>query len=296
MIAGTQNHLKTKRLKRLLKRPLYQVVGILESIWLLCIDCADEGDIGKFTNEEISDYLEWDGCPNELVRCLQESGWFDTDDAGRPVVHDWMENCPNFVKDRVRKRHARDCKRPIPNVLPTYESSDADNKGQEQDTPHLVPSIPNPTNPNQSESIPSAPLPPEPESGGQAGRNGFRSGWAGVADKLTEMGASRWREAINDAKDVGCNPGLAKTLIEYGKANGYGVGAIIVRLGKARPTLALDAGWPEKPAPKAKAPETKTDIPQHEARRTDIIRQLRKAKKSNDEINAALTAEGLSTI
>lgn len=108
MKAGTHNHLKVKRLKRLLKLPLYRAVGILETLWLLCIDCCDEGNVGKFTDEEIADYLEWDGDASELVRALSDSGWTDSDTNGRPVVHDWLEHCPEFIRDRIRKRRARD--------------------------------------------------------------------------------------------------------------------------------------------------------------------------------------------
>jgi hypothetical protein len=59
MIAGTQNHLKAKRLMRKLGIPSYRAVGLLESIWLLCAECCDEGNIGKFTDEEIAEEIGW---------------------------------------------------------------------------------------------------------------------------------------------------------------------------------------------------------------------------------------------
>jgi hypothetical protein len=166
MKAGTQNHVKTKRLKRVLGIPLYRAVGILESIWLLCCDCCDEGNIGKFTDDEIADYLEWDGKPSELVCGLAESGWTDTDDTGRPVVHDWLEHCPEYIKERVRKRQVRAAKS---NKQTTYVLPKPDNSGQVRDQPPLVPSIPNPTQPNQFQPNPTK-IPPG--GGGASPSNG----------------------------------------------------------------------------------------------------------------------------
>lgn len=157
MKAGTQNHLKVKRLMRLLNAPMYRVVGILETLWLLCTDCCDEGNVGKYTDEEIADYLGWDGpqSPSELVRALSDSGWIDQDEEERLVVHDWLEHCPEYIRDRVRKRQARDSK---PRKQKTYVSSKPDNCGQSRTDavvagacPTLsesVPSIPNQSQPN----------------------------------------------------------------------------------------------------------------------------------------------------
>ncbi len=163
MKAGTHNHLKMKRLKRLLQVPLYRAVGILEMLWLLCVDCCDEGNIGKFTDEEIADYLEWDGDACELVRALANSGWLDANTEQRYVVHDWLEHCPSFIKDRVRMRRAREVKEQK-NTLPdhqqrTYVSSSPNNlepsrTDHEPDAACHVSSYSIP-----SQSIPTQPIP-----------------------------------------------------------------------------------------------------------------------------------------
>lgn len=125
MKAGTHNHVKTKRLKRLLGIPLYQAVGILETLWLLCTDCCDEGNIGKFTDEEIADYLEWDGSDSfALVQALLNSGWLDRCDVNRYVIHDWLEHCPQYIKDRLRMRESRVSKA---NKITTYASPEPNN-------------------------------------------------------------------------------------------------------------------------------------------------------------------------
>jgi len=161
MKAGTHNHMKTKRLKRLLGIPLYRAVGILETIWLLCADCCDEGNIGKFTDEEIADYLEWDGDASELVRALSDSGWTDSDKDSRLVVHDWLEHCPEYIKDRVRKREARSVKVAKTgndfNKQRTYEQSEPDKTGQDRTkTGH------DPATTVYSQPIPTQPIPTNP--------------------------------------------------------------------------------------------------------------------------------------
>jgi hypothetical protein len=150
MKAGTQNHLKVKRLMRLLNAPMYRAVGILETLWLLCQDCCDEGNIGKYTDDEIADYLGWDGpqTASELVRALSDSGWTDPDDEERLVVHDWLEHAPEYIRERVRKRIARGGKA---RKQKTYAQSKPDKVGQTPDQPPFVPSIPNQSQPNPTQ-------------------------------------------------------------------------------------------------------------------------------------------------
>ena len=142
-------------------------INVLETIWLLCSDCCDQGNIGKFTDDEIADYLEWEGSPEVLVKSLIDAGWVDEHEDYRLVIHDWLEHCPEFVRERVRKRHMREAKagrKPSSDQeIRTYVSSEADKPGtntdkggtaadktgQGRDKPPLVPSIPNPTQPNQ---------------------------------------------------------------------------------------------------------------------------------------------------
>lgn len=111
MLIGTLNHVKVKRLKRLLGIPLYSTMGVLESIWQLCMECCDEGNIGKFTDEEIAEHIEWHGSAQKLIDALTESGWFDKCETERLVVHDWWAHCPDFIRNRVQKRKARRIKK-----------------------------------------------------------------------------------------------------------------------------------------------------------------------------------------
>jgi len=159
MKAGTHNHVKVKRLKRLLGVPLYRAVGILETIWLLCIDCCDEGNLGKFTDDEIADYLEWDGDPHQLVSALASSGWIDSHESHRFVVHDWFSHCPDFIRERVRMRHGRAKKDREQREIRTYDASAANKSEQNRtDGEHSAACSPlvqsSPVQPSPTNSLP----------------------------------------------------------------------------------------------------------------------------------------------
>jgi hypothetical protein len=261
MKAGTQNHLKVKRLKRLLGVPLYQAVGILETLWLLAIDCCDEGDVGKYSDEEIADYLEWGGSASELVRALADAGWIDPDQSGRYVIHDWLEHAPEFIRERVRKRRERKSKserRLIDSSnQTTYAQSAADNTGRsrtDQDQPPLVPSIPNPTNPNQcSPSLVS---------------DGEREG---LIETVAKRGVHNARTAVANAVARGCS-------VEQIRA------AARACDGKALLT-AIEAMKPTGDRHKLEASK--------QSKAVEIIRRGRREKRSDPQIVEELRSQGL---
>lgn len=112
MKTGTTEHPKFKHLKALLGKPEYVVVGVLESIWMKTAQFKDHGGIGQWTDEQIAQAVEWDGDAAALIRSLVDSKWIDQDRVYRLVIHDWTEECPHYVHERIRKREAR--KRTIP--------------------------------------------------------------------------------------------------------------------------------------------------------------------------------------
>jgi len=101
--AGTHNMIKFKRLQRCLKLPLWQAVGLLEALWQLTAKDTPRGDIGRFSDEDIAAWLEYDGNALELTEALEESGWLDYSEEHRLVVHDWHMHAPNYVKGNVSR-------------------------------------------------------------------------------------------------------------------------------------------------------------------------------------------------
>ena len=109
MKVGAKDHIKIKRLKRALNIPLYQAIGILETLLQVVAQSADDGAIGRYSNEDIAIELEWEGDADTLVAALVDSGWLDRCSSSRLVVHGWLEHAPNFIKDRLKKRNQRTC-------------------------------------------------------------------------------------------------------------------------------------------------------------------------------------------
>ena len=107
MKIGSKDHIKVKRLKRALEIPLYQAIGILETLFQVTAQSADDGAIGRYSNSDIAIELEWPGDPDALIAALLESGWLDKAEVGRLTVHDWADHCPDFIKDRLRKRNQK---------------------------------------------------------------------------------------------------------------------------------------------------------------------------------------------
>jgi hypothetical protein len=107
MKAGTDSKLKFAGLKRQLKLPFWQVVGVLEAIWHVALRNAPAGDVGRLTNEEIASAIEWDGDADELIAALVKSRWLDTDPEYRLIIHDWSEHCPNYLKGGYTNGHKK---------------------------------------------------------------------------------------------------------------------------------------------------------------------------------------------
>lgn len=104
MIHTTISLIKFKRLQRRLGMKLYEIVGILESLWMTTSLNAPQGDIGKLSNEDIAAALEYPGNEDELISALVETGWLDKDETYRLLVHDWANHAPNFIKGALARR------------------------------------------------------------------------------------------------------------------------------------------------------------------------------------------------
>ena len=104
---GTELTVKFLKLKRRLGLPLWQCKGLLESLWNLTAASAPEGDIGRFSNEDIAASIEWKGDENELINALVETKWLHTDSEYRLYVHDWSDHAPNFVKGNFTKHNKK---------------------------------------------------------------------------------------------------------------------------------------------------------------------------------------------
>jgi hypothetical protein len=111
MKSGTPELMKFKRLQRRLGCTIAQLVGHLELLWIATAKNAPEGDIGRFSNEDIAIACYWEDDPDLFVHALTECGWLDVSDEWRLLVHDWAQHAPTWVGGNL-KRHGRDFRRP----------------------------------------------------------------------------------------------------------------------------------------------------------------------------------------
>jgi hypothetical protein len=85
----------------------YEVVGILESLWILVKTSLPQGDIGKYTNERIAASIGWRKPADELVNQLVITGWLDEHPEHRLVVHDWGQHAPQYIRRRLERKGLR---------------------------------------------------------------------------------------------------------------------------------------------------------------------------------------------
>ena len=104
MKAGTIEKVKFSVLKSLLNVPRYQAIGILEGLWYFTSLNAPDGAIGRFSDLEITCWLEWPSASSSLLmECLISAGFIDECQANRLVIHDWPAHCPTYVKGNMAK-------------------------------------------------------------------------------------------------------------------------------------------------------------------------------------------------
>ena len=147
---STPDSMKFKRLKRRLALPTYQVVGLLELLWIATQKNSPRGDIGRFDDEAIAVELDWAGCPAELIKALVETGWLDADPIHRLLVHGWSEHAPRYIHGIMARADGfavqttvGDCSTPLQS--PTVVKPQLTDSGQ-----HAGARLPNLTKPKTS--------------------------------------------------------------------------------------------------------------------------------------------------
>jgi hypothetical protein len=157
MKLGTTAHPKFRRLQRELGLPLYAVVGLLESLWMLAAQFAEDGDLSRFPSQEIADYTGYEGDATQLVETLIACRWLDRNDQ-ELTIHDWIEHRPDYLADRMRKRTERAEKAKNTGISENHAGTyreDLSMSATVQDIPGK--SLPNPTQPNQTKPIQTQP-------------------------------------------------------------------------------------------------------------------------------------------
>lgn len=64
-------------LAELLGVPLPEALGVLIDLWLWALDIAPDGDLNRFSPEDIASALEWGGEAETIISALKKSGFLD---------------------------------------------------------------------------------------------------------------------------------------------------------------------------------------------------------------------------
>jgi hypothetical protein len=80
-----------------------EAIGFLNLLFDFTASNAPRGDIGKFADGAIARGCMYPGDPRKFIECLVAAGWLDSDPTHRLLVHDWPENCEQWVKLKVQK-------------------------------------------------------------------------------------------------------------------------------------------------------------------------------------------------
>lgn len=98
---GTENLAKFKLLMADLGLALWEVRGLLDSLWKFTRDNCPAGDIGRFDPAEVCVMIGWNRTPPEvLFDALKKRRWIDEPQpcgCRVAIVHDWPEHCEMSV-------------------------------------------------------------------------------------------------------------------------------------------------------------------------------------------------------
>ena len=104
MKRGASRHPKLAHLCRELGTTRRDAVGLLELLWEYTGEYAPKGDIGRFTDSDIANAVDWKGNAGELIEGLVAAGWLDRCTENGLVVHDWEDHAPDYIRKRLARQ------------------------------------------------------------------------------------------------------------------------------------------------------------------------------------------------
>jgi hypothetical protein len=78
-------------------------------LWMWCVEYAPDGDLSRYSAEEVEFALGWTLDPGVLFAALRTCGFIEDKDDGRMVIHDWEEHQGKWLaklddnRRRIRK-------------------------------------------------------------------------------------------------------------------------------------------------------------------------------------------------
>jgi len=108
-LRAVPDHPKFANLKAILGQPKGPVLGWLEAIWHFTGRFTPQGNIGKYPDDTIEAWVEWDGKPGELIAALIRAAWLNADPTHRLLVHDWAQHADKATKNALARAKLAFC-------------------------------------------------------------------------------------------------------------------------------------------------------------------------------------------
>lgn len=111
-----RSHPKIKKAARLANVSEPEMVGLLHYMWWWALDYAPDGDVTRYSQDDIEMAVDWNGTPGAFYNALLTCGFNDhsgllESDGQRIVIHDWHQYGGKLLERRTedaeRKRQAR---------------------------------------------------------------------------------------------------------------------------------------------------------------------------------------------
>lgn len=155
-------HPKVLKVMKLLRISRFEAVGLMITLWLWCLDFAQDGDLGRYDAEELAEAIGWRGDPVALVDALCAAGLLDGEGESL-TIHDWDDYAGRLIEKReANTKRMRDARATKTNAARDARSQNVRRTCDERAT-HVqgLPNhtVPNLTIPNQDHMLGDAPLP-----------------------------------------------------------------------------------------------------------------------------------------
>lgn len=103
-----RNHPKLRKAAKLLGLSEAEIVGRLMYLWWWAVDYAPDGDLSRYTVEDVELAADWGGEPGAFVEAFcncgygKGAGFLERDAEGRLKIHDWQDYAGKLIERRAR--------------------------------------------------------------------------------------------------------------------------------------------------------------------------------------------------
>jgi hypothetical protein len=80
------------------------MIGHLHLLWWWCMDYAMDGNLARYTVQQIADAAEWPGDAKQFVDSLVTCGLIDRNRGRGCRIHDWFDFCGELIHKRLRRQ------------------------------------------------------------------------------------------------------------------------------------------------------------------------------------------------